>query len=82
MRTMRIASLSLAVAAGILSTQAMAVDFTGYARSGIGWSGSGGDQQKSCNHAVVSDRDAGQAFKILESGERRKGPPLSSFHKG
>lgn len=37
MITMRSSSLALAVAAGILSTQAMAVDFTGYARSGIGW---------------------------------------------
>lgn len=53
MRTMRSASLSLAVAAGILSTQAMAVDFTGYARSGIGWSGSGGEQQ--CFKATGAD---------------------------
>ena len=45
MITMRNSSLALAVAAGVLSTQAMAVDFTGYARSGIGWSGSGGEQQ-------------------------------------
>ncbi len=44
MITMR-TSLGLAVAAGLLSTQAMAVDFSGYARSGIGFSGKGGDQQ-------------------------------------
>ncbi|MBK5072152.1 maltoporin [Budviciaceae bacterium CWB-B4] len=37
--------LSLAVAAGVFATQALAVDFHGYARSGIGWSGDGGDQQ-------------------------------------
>ncbi|ARU92855.1 maltoporin [Tatumella citrea] len=45
MITMRSSSLALAVAAGILSTQAMAVDFSGYARSGIGFSGKGGDQR-------------------------------------
>ncbi|WP_306307803.1 carbohydrate porin [Escherichia coli] len=28
-----------------MSAQAMAVDFHGYARSGIGWTGSGGEQQ-------------------------------------
>lgn len=28
-----------------MSVQAMAVDFHGYARSGIGWTGSGGEQQ-------------------------------------
>jgi maltoporin len=33
------------MAAGILSAQAGAVDFKGYARSGIGWTGSGGQQQ-------------------------------------
>lgn len=33
--------LAIAVAAGILSAQAGAVDFKGYARSGIGWTGSG-----------------------------------------
>ena len=43
--TLRKYSLPLAIAAGIFSTQAMAVDFTGYARSGIGWTGSGGEQQ-------------------------------------
>ena len=37
--------LAIAVAAGILSAQAGAVDFKGYARSGIGWTGSGGEQQ-------------------------------------
>ncbi|MFW0768366.1 maltoporin [Trabulsiella odontotermitis] len=31
--------------ASLVSTQAMAVDFHGYARSGIGWTGSGGEQQ-------------------------------------
>ncbi len=45
MITMRSSSLALAVATGLLSTQAMAVDFSGYARSGIGFSGKGGDQQ-------------------------------------
>ena len=37
--------LAIAVAAGILSAQAGAVDFKGYARSGLGWTGSGGEQQ-------------------------------------
>ncbi len=37
--------LAIAIAAGILSAQAGAVDFKGYARSGIGWTGSGGAQQ-------------------------------------
>ncbi|MDU6410002.1 MAG: maltoporin [Yersiniaceae bacterium] len=45
MSTLRIVPLALAVAAGVISSQAAAVDFTGYARSGIGWSGSGGEQQ-------------------------------------
>lgn len=45
MTTLRKLPLALAVAAGVLSTQAMAVDFHGYARSGIGWTGSGGAQQ-------------------------------------
>ncbi len=37
--------LAVAVAAAVISTQAGAVDFKGYARSGIGWTGSGGEQQ-------------------------------------
>lgn len=37
--------LAVAVAAGVMSAQALAVDFHGYARSGIGWTGSGGEQQ-------------------------------------
>ncbi|MBD2784478.1 maltoporin [Xenorhabdus sp. DI] len=41
---MRILSLSLAMLTGLLSMQALAVDFHGYARSGIGWTGSGGEQ--------------------------------------
>nr|WP_114192452.1 maltoporin [Edaphovirga cremea] len=45
MTTLRKVPLALAVAAGVLSSQAMAVDFHGYARSGIGWTGSGGEQQ-------------------------------------
>ncbi|MFC0228051.1 maltoporin [Serratia aquatilis] len=45
MTTLRKLPLALAIAAGVLSTQAMAVDFHGYARSGIGWTGSGGKQQ-------------------------------------
>ncbi|PKB89228.1 maltoporin [Ewingella americana] len=53
MMTLRKYSLPLAVAAGIFSTQAMAVDFTGYARSGIGWTGSGGEQQ--CFKATGAD---------------------------
>lgn len=36
---------AVAVAAGVMSIQALAVDFHGYARSGIGWTGSGGEQQ-------------------------------------
>ncbi|MDX7999271.1 maltoporin [Xenorhabdus sp. Reich] len=42
---MRILSLSLAMITGLLSMQAAAVDFHGYARSGIGWTGSGGEQK-------------------------------------
>ncbi|MBC8953909.1 maltoporin [Xenorhabdus sp. PB62.4] len=42
---MRILPLSLAMLTGLLSMQAAAVDFHGYARSGIGWTGSGGDQK-------------------------------------
>jgi len=45
MTTLRKLPLALAIAAGVLTTQAMAVDFKGYARSGIGWTGSGGEQQ-------------------------------------
>jgi len=45
MITLRKVPLALAIAAGILSAQAGAVDFKGYARSGIGWTGSGGKQQ-------------------------------------
>lgn len=45
MITLRKLPIALAVAAGVLSTQAMALEFHGYGRSGIGWSGSGGDQQ-------------------------------------
>ncbi len=43
--TLRKLPLAVAVAAGVMSAQAMAVDFHGYARSGIGWTGSGGEQQ-------------------------------------
>ena len=45
MITLRKLPLAVAVAAGIMFAQAMAVDFHGYARSGIGWTGSGGEQQ-------------------------------------
>ena len=45
MITLRKLPLAIAVAAGILSAHAGAVDFKGYARSGIGWTGSGGEQQ-------------------------------------
>ena len=45
MITLRKLPLAVAVAAGVMSAQAMAVDFHGYARSGIGWTGSGGAQQ-------------------------------------
>ncbi|WP_272912536.1 maltoporin [Tolumonas lignilytica] len=37
--------LALAIGAVLTSASAMAVDFHGYARSGIGWTGSGGEQQ-------------------------------------
>ena len=43
--TLRKLPLAVAVAAGVMSAQALAVDFHGYARSGIGWTGSGGEQQ-------------------------------------
>ncbi|MBD2811657.1 maltoporin [Xenorhabdus sp. Vera] len=42
---MRILPISLAMLTGFLSIQAAAVDFHGYARSGIGWTGSGGEQK-------------------------------------
>ncbi|MGY0157313.1 maltoporin [Edwardsiella tarda] len=45
MMNMRKLPLALAVAGVVLSSQAMAVDFHGYARSGIGWSSKGGDQK-------------------------------------
>ncbi len=45
MITLRKLPLAVAVATGILSANAMAVDFHGYARSGIGYTGSGGEQQ-------------------------------------
>lgn len=45
MITLRKLPLAIAVAAGVMSAQALAVDFHGYARSGIGWTGSGGEQQ-------------------------------------
>ncbi|ANI85012.1 MULTISPECIES: maltoporin [Kosakonia] len=45
MITLRKLPLALAITAGILSAQAGAVDFKGYARSGIGWTGSGGEQK-------------------------------------
>lgn len=45
MITLRKVPLALAVAAGVCSYQTMAVDFHGYARSGIGWTASGGAQQ-------------------------------------
>jgi maltoporin len=45
MTTLRKLPLAIAITAGILSAQAGAVDFKGYARSGIGWTGSGGEQQ-------------------------------------
>ncbi|HED3065623.1 TPA: maltoporin [Kluyvera ascorbata] len=45
MITLRKLPVAVAVVAGIMSVQAMAVDFHGYARSGIGWTGSGGEQQ-------------------------------------
>ncbi|WP_032718539.1 maltoporin [Raoultella ornithinolytica] len=45
MITLRKLPLAVAVAAGVMSAQALAVDFHGYARSGIGWAGSGGEQQ-------------------------------------
>ncbi|KKB03186.1 maltoporin [Pantoea anthophila] len=45
MLTLRKLPFAVAVAVGTLSAPTMAVDFTGYARSGIGWTGSGGEQQ-------------------------------------
>lgn len=45
MITLRKLPLAVAVAVGVMSTQAMALDFKGYARSGIGWTGSGGQQE-------------------------------------
>lgn len=45
MMILRKVPLAMAVATAVLSTQALAVDFHGYARSGIGWTGSGGSQE-------------------------------------
>lgn len=45
MITLRKLPPTVAVVAGILSVQIEALDFSGYARSGIGWTGSGGEQQ-------------------------------------
>ncbi|MBD9645947.1 maltoporin [Pantoea sp. PNT02] len=45
MLTLRKLPIAVAIAAGTLAAPSMAVDFTGYARSGIGWTGSGGEQQ-------------------------------------
>ncbi|MCU5772638.1 maltoporin [Erwiniaceae bacterium BAC15a-03b] len=45
--------LAVAVAAAVISSQAGAVDFKGYLRSGIGWTGSGGEQQ--CFKATGAD---------------------------
>lgn len=38
-------TLAVAVALAVVAPHASAVDFKGYARSGIGWTGSGGEQQ-------------------------------------
>lgn len=53
MITLRKLPVAIAVTAGILSAHAGAVDFKGYARSGIGWTGSGGEQQ--CFKATGAD---------------------------
>ncbi|EOI5820945.1 maltoporin [Cronobacter malonaticus] len=53
MITLRKLPLAVAVMAGIFAAQASAVDFKGYARSGIGWTGSGGVQQ--CFQATGAD---------------------------
>ncbi|WAH51194.1 maltoporin [Pseudescherichia vulneris] len=45
MITLRKLPLAVAIAAGVMAAQAGAVDFKGYARSGIGWTGSGGPQE-------------------------------------
>ncbi len=45
MITLRKLPLAVAVAASGMFAPALAVDFHGYARSGIGWTGSGGEQQ-------------------------------------
>lgn len=55
MITLRKLPLAVAVAAGVMSAQALAVDFHGYARSGIGWTGSGGEQQ--CFKATGAQRN-------------------------
>lgn len=45
MRTLRKHSLAIAIMAAVAPMQVLAVDFHGYARSGIGWTGSGGEQK-------------------------------------
>ncbi|WP_375055073.1 maltoporin [Zobellella sp. DQSA1] len=45
MNKWRLLPTASAVAAAVMATQAMAVDFSGYARSGIGWTSGGGDQE-------------------------------------
>ncbi len=52
MITLRKLPLAVAVAAGVMSAQALAVDFHGYARSGIGWTGSGGEHSASKQPAL------------------------------
>ena len=56
MITLRKLPLAVAVAAGIMSVQAMAVDFHGYARSGIGWTGSGGEQQVTIHPGAIDSK--------------------------
>ncbi|QKJ88933.1 Maltoporin [Paramixta manurensis] len=46
-------AVAVATAATLMASQAGAVDFKGYARSGIGWTGSGGEQQ--CFKATGAD---------------------------
>lgn len=53
MKMLRKYPLAVAVAAAVISSQAGAVDFKGYLRSGIGWTGSGGEQQ--CFKATGAD---------------------------
>lgn len=78
MITLRKLPLAVAVAAGVMSAQALAVDFHGYARSGIGWTGSGGEQQcfqatgAQSKYRLGNECETYAELKLGRSVERRR----------